>query len=517
MAENRTKTGALTALDSTKRLKELVELAAAPARMRSAELSANAARVKQKNVSAAVAVETARHNASGIFSSAIPLLSSHLRRRHDAAGAASAKADKEWRDIRTLARQALDLIRAAADATAEVGKLEAKLSSGEAVPAAVSERLAILSSRIGFLSGSAGRDIAKAPQLASKAFLLAREAGEIARTWENPAFPSQAQPSEAPVKQNRPIEIGKRGRPAQLGLDFDGTGQVEAEPRIWLPVSAGRTREMVERGARTDRDAPRRGSQLWIPVSERHKVEAFLPLAFRPEGLALSFPPIRPNAVGSNLWGIFDKASWNHIRSGAYDRSGHRCQICGKQYGSLWSRIADAKEKKTHGPVDCHEVWEWDVPDNLPRGTGIQRLRRLLTVCGDCHMIFHDGFALKRAAKAGLASEAADYIRVLRMLVNRTDGPGLDLQLAKDRVAWEANLGIDTWVLDLSHLAAQDMMQDHTPVLQAANRAGITPALIGGIAFRTEDGTYYEKQDAAALAGGASARPSAGGIPARRS
>ena len=46
-----------------------------------------------------------------------------------------------------------------------------------------------------------------------------------------------------------------------------------------------------------------------------------------------------------------------------HNRAGHRCQICGKQGGGLWSRLADPEERRRGGVVDCHEVWEWEVVD----------------------------------------------------------------------------------------------------------------------------------------------------------
>lgn len=307
---------------------------------------------------------------------------------------------------------------------------------------------------------------------------------------------------------NPPQVMGRRAAPAPQA-------EVEAEPRIWLPVSPSRMHEVMERGARLDRSAPRRGSQLWIPVSERHAVESFLPLAFRTNPTRFSFPPIRHGASGQNLWSVFDRDNWNHIRTTCYDRAGHRCQICGKQGGGLWSRITPEEERAKRGVVDCHEVWEWEVTDPVA-GTGVQRLQRMFCLCKDCHAIFHEGFTLSKARAVGIEAEAADYIRARRMLVNRCDGAGLDMQLAEDSRAWAETSKVGHWVLDLSHLAAQDYMADRVLTLCEGNSAEIGPGQVGGIAFRTEDGTAYAATDARALASGAQAQPLAVSAGLRR-
>ncbi len=202
---------------------------------------------------------------------------------------------------------------------------------------------------------------------------------------------------------------------------------------------------------------------------------------------------------------MFDRETWSRLRRDAYDRAGHRCQVCGRQGGRLWPRLASAEERRTGGPVDCHEVWEWHVT-NLGIPVGVQRLTRLLVVCKDCHLGFHEGYALHRAAGVGIAEEAREQLDALRMLTNRMTRSELRAAIAEEARLWEGNKSVTRWVLDLSHAAAQEVMRDHRPVLARNNAARVTPDIVGGIAF-SHAGTDYAAADPLDLAAGGQAIP----------
>lgn len=294
----------------------------------------------------------------------------------------------------------------------------------------------------------------------------------------------------------------------QIVMDFSGAGKHETVSRVWLPVPYSRNREMVALGARYDPEGPKRGSRLWVPLNEKARFDSVLPLAYRSEPTRFSYPPIRAGAVMQNLGKVFEREGWNRLRTDAYDRSGHRCQICGSQHGKMWSRISGEADRNTSGPVDCHEVWDWQV-ENTDSGTGVQRLRRLLVLCKDCHMTFHEGFALHKARQVGLEDRVGAHIDKIRMLVNGLPLTEIREGVALDHAEWEANRSVSTWVLDLSHVAAQDVMHDHVLDLTPNNPAGVTPDMVGGTEF-TFQGTRYESVPAAELAAGGRARPADG-------
>lgn len=285
----------------------------------------------------------------------------------------------------------------------------------------------------------------------------------------------------------------KRG---QLTFDFANQKNLPAlqkqGPKIWLPVQQNRKDDFLAMGANID-SSVKRGSRLWIPVEERKKFENYLPLIFKEKGADLSFPPIQYNAVSQNLWGIFDSASWNHIRKICYERAGHRCQVCGKQGGSLYQKMTTEEEYEKAGLVDCHEVWEWQsVNDNV----GVQKLKRLMVVCKDCHFMFHEGFLRTKARDVGIEDKAVDYINKLRCAVNKCSIDELHMQLAKDNAQWENNKSIDNWIMDLSHLGNQDFMEDFVPTLKKDNKAGVSYDMIAGVKFKMEENNaIIQKQD----------------------
>lgn len=374
-------------------------------------------------------------------------------------------------------------------------------------PGDVMDLIDTLQSRVDFLYTLKNEPSSPGSVTHERLVSLALETIELMESLSEPPaalarIGSASIPPYATDNRSAPWSYGRRSPKKsddkQLMFDFIPREPKNDEPRIWLPVSSTRTRELVAMGARVDRSAPKRGSQLWIPLSEKSDFEQFLPLAYKENRTKFSFPPIRHNAIGQNLWGIFDSSSWNHIRTTAYDRSGHRCQICGKQGGSLWPRIADEEEKGRGQTVDCHEIWDWVLPQNGVN-VGIQKLQRLMVLCKDCHLAFHEGFAINKAKKFGLEERAANHIRTIRMLINHCSSDELEAILEKDNSAWQQGRSVDSWILDLSHLAAQDFMADYTPTLIENNRANITPDSIGGIGFKTQDGTTHESISAADL------------------
>lgn len=479
--------GAEDLAESAKRIRRLVELVEAPARRDISRLAIEADPAKAIRVTAAAGAKSAEQHGSRY--GWVPFLGGHLQAASKLARGGSADAEEKWQSLRIRARDATDLLKASKISLKSLSNASARAGVGGRMADALTKRTAELLARSRFLSETLDRDASRVTDATARVFSLAAEAGAIARCWdglEEPVAPvdarGKARPTNAPA-----VSYGTgKSRRVQLALDFNGTGPDDGL-RIWLPISSARAKEMAERGARIDRDAPRRGSQLWVPFAERAPLDQFLPLAFREAGTHFSFPPIRHNAVGQNLWSIFDKDSWSHIRTTAYDRAGHRCQICGKQGGGLWSRITPQKERAKSGPVDCHEVWSWTIaPTNAH--VGVQKLIRLLILCKDCHLAHHDGFARSKAREAGIEDVAISHIRALRMLMNRCDGPTLDAQLSEETDAWDSMSNVRKWIIDLSHLAAQDFMADHTLVLMDDNKAGVSADLLAGISFHNEAG-----------------------------
>lgn len=75
----------------------------------------------------------------------------------------------------------------------------------------------------------------------------------------------------------------------------------------------------------------------------------------------------------SNARTLVEPADWEKCKRFVRDRSGDRCEICGG-VGSKW-------------PVECHEVWRYDLP------TETQVLDGLVALCPNCHGAKHFGFS----------------------------------------------------------------------------------------------------------------------------
>jgi hypothetical protein len=262
-------------------------------------------------------------------------------------------------------------------------------------------------------------------------------------------------------------------------------------PRIYLPIPFAMERTAIGRGARLDGSVSSASRVFLTPEDDLKPFMRMLPLAYRNSGARLHFPPIAAKAVRHNVWSMFDGDTWDRIRHAAYEGAGRRCIVCGGRGGWVQRRILGPESK---GGVECHETWAWRV-DDPSTGVGLQSLDRLMTVCPDCHAIFHEAFIVDKARNLGLQDEASERIRERQRLVNRMDEAQLETLLESDRQSWEATNGIDNWIIDLSHLSSH-VTAGLEPVFLTDNAAGVAPEQIGGIAFQTDDGRSFPARPA---------------------
>lgn len=75
----------------------------------------------------------------------------------------------------------------------------------------------------------------------------------------------------------------------------------------------------------------------------------------------------------SNVRSAVTRTQWDHIRHSVYSQAYHVCEICGGT-------------GRKH-PVECHEIWDYD-DKNL-----VQKLKNMIALCPNCHMVKHIGFA----------------------------------------------------------------------------------------------------------------------------
>lgn len=259
--------------------------------------------------------------------------------------------------------------------------------------------------------------------------------------------------------------------------------------RIYLPIPYAMGKYATAAGARYDHDAPR-GSKWYVPVNQPlAKFQRFLPLAYREAPPALTFPPVRHGASNQNLWSLFDSMTWDSIRHINYERTGRRCALCGKQSGNL-VRVLEEDGGRRLGTVDCHEIWDWSVPDP-ETSVGIQRLRGLLVLCFECHMCFHEGFARSAARPRGMELDVRRFLMKRREFLTRMDPVQIATQMKAEAARLRQHADVKLWLVDLSHLGRQDYMRQVHPVFVESNVPGVKPGQIAGLSFVTDTGQHW--------------------------
>ena len=77
----------------------------------------------------------------------------------------------------------------------------------------------------------------------------------------------------------------------------------------------------------------------------------------------------------SNVRSNVPPSQWDKLRRASYAAAGYKCEICGG--------------KGHKHPVECHEEWDYVIED----GERIQRLKKLISLCPNCHKVKHPGLA----------------------------------------------------------------------------------------------------------------------------
>ncbi len=140
------------------------------------------------------------------------------------------------------------------------------------------------------------------------------------------------------------------------------------------------------------------------------------------DGLRLTLEIVPMHIADRGLSGTLPKARWDGIRRGVAEAHGYRCAACG--FGG-----------RRESPLQCHEVWEYDLDTVRPptpeevvarkaggkirwsRGKaresvrrGVRRLVDLLPLCGPCHRAKHSDWPcyMFRPVREYLAAQGRD-------------------------------------------------------------------------------------------------------------
>lgn len=170
-----------------------------------------------------------------------------------------------------------------------------------------------------------------------------------------------------------------------------------------------------------------------------------------PIGPGLIYPDLLlENVWGSNLRGILPTSDWHRLRISVCEAARMRCELCGQP-------SYDPETGRPRRP-DCHELWSFEIHGQR----FIQRFRRLVALCPDCH----------RVQRIGLASARCEPPLVTMQLkaVNCWTYAEIRMALdnAADRYNWRRKY---EWDLDLTLLAGQIHLDSHPDlVVPAAHR-----------------------------------------------
>lgn len=77
-----------------------------------------------------------------------------------------------------------------------------------------------------------------------------------------------------------------------------------------------------------------------------------------------------------NLRSLLSRQEWDVFRRDVYRKAGYVCEVCGG--------------KGRRHPVECHEVWKFDLK------RGVQVLAGAVALCPACHEVKHIGLATVR-------------------------------------------------------------------------------------------------------------------------
>jgi hypothetical protein len=262
---------------------------------------------------------------------------------------------------------------------------------------------------------------------------------------------------------------------------------------VFLIMNPDLRKTLPAGGIRTAKDTGKQ-SPLYVPWSDEPgwagKLDRYLPTAFQERRRRYDFTELPKGARRQNLWQVFDDHSWSYIREAVRMATGNRCKICGSAGGKLIETVFTDEAHKSNS-VECHEIWDWEVLDK-DRSIGVQKLREILVLCNDCHMMFHEDYAVSKAFAQGKdGGEVKEFLRERMGQVTGLDEVQITAQRESEKEIQAGLNEVDTWLMDLSYLQQQNNLNVVEPVLRENNPAQVTPDMIAGLGFRTEDGEFH--------------------------
>lgn len=173
-----------------------------------------------------------------------------------------------------------------------------------------------------------------------------------------------------------------------------------------------------------DPEPPTPGLDRW---AARPPVPEVLPGEDRTFGSGLFVDLIPRTCWFTNVRTCVTPQDWERLRRPIFRRAGYVCEACGA-----------GEDRESRRWLEAHERWHFD------ERTGVQSLRRLISLCSPCHLVTHFGYANIQ----GRTDEALTHLRKVNGL---TLAEALahahaaeDLWIVRSARVWELDLSILT-------------------------------------------------------------------------
>jgi type IV secretory pathway TraG/TraD family ATPase VirD4 len=175
------------------------------------------------------------------------------------------------------------------------------------------------------------------------------------------------------------------------------------------------------------------GDLYILNKDDRRKFMAFLPLRYRDgfPGIHIDILPF--SAHYADLANLLIPDQWTHLRKLAHQPFNNHCELCGRQGGTIL-------EESRRNMVECHEQYAFSSPEDTK---AVMRLERLMSLCPDCHLMFH----LPYAAARQVNQQVVDHIG----WINRWDVDKAREEASRAWQVWQSRSN-HSWILNFGVL-----------------------------------------------------------------
>lgn len=140
---------------------------------------------------------------------------------------------------------------------------------------------------------------------------------------------------------------------------------------------------------------------------------------------------IPTNSWAKNARELIHFSDWDRVRKFIYNRVNNICECCG--YNSIKGKI----EGDDRYSLEAHERWEYDEVCK------VQKLKRLIALCHNCHMVTHFGYS----CITGVSDQSCKHL----MKVKKLSAEECEIHIDEAYKIWENRSKIQ-WTIDISIL-----------------------------------------------------------------